>query len=374
MKKQLLFLFSIFILGTVSSQNSKIFQDTIPFRNDLGLIIIPITFNGIEKQFAFDTGAKYSVAYSWAKEKLQRTSKTININSSSGLRSKMRFYKSGTITLGSKKIRSHRILNAPKNSIFSCYQVDGILGVDIIKEFNWTIDYKNKILIMYPANHFPKKVKTMHPLDFEFRNNRPAVFLNVKSNRLRFLLDTGAGGSSNVSKRNYSLTNLDELPQATFYSGSFDVNGILTASKPTVFQFQNVTSKSVNLSPLMYYNNQKSSKIGNRLWKEKTLFLSLKNDQLYVSSSKINESYSSFSCSVIYSKGKMRIMRIEVESDVWNMGVRQGDEVISYDGKQFTDFCSLDQYQRKLVRIKKSFELQLANGQTITVSKSSKLQ
>ena len=140
MKKQLLFLFSIFILGTVSSQNSKIFQDTIPFRNDLGLIIIPITFNGIEKQFAFDTGAQYSVAYSWAKEKLQRTSKTININSSSGLRSKMRFYKSGTITLGSKKIRSHRILNAPKNSIFSCYQVDGILGVDIIKEFNWTID------------------------------------------------------------------------------------------------------------------------------------------------------------------------------------------------------------------------------------------
>ena len=373
MKKRLLFLFSIFILGTVSSQNSKIFRDTIPFRNDLGLIIIPITFNGVVKQFAFDTGAQYTVAYSWAKETLKSTRKTITINSSSDLKSKMRFYKSGTISLGSRKIRGHRILNAPKNSIFSCYEVDGILGVDIIKEFNWTIDYKNKILIMYPANHFPKKVETMHPLDFEFRNNRPAVFLKVKSNRLLFLLDTGAGGSSNVSKRNYNLTNLDELPQASFYSGSFDVNGILTASKPTVFQFQNVTSKSVNLSPLMYYNNQKSSKIGNRLWKEKTLFLSLKNDQLCVSSSKINQSYSSFSCSVMYSNGKMRIMRIEVESDVWNMGVRQGDEVISYEGKKFTDFCSLDQFQRKTVSTKKSFELQLANGQTITVSKSSKL-
>tara|TARA_R110001632_G_scaffold107700_6_gene217418 strand:+ start:1930 stop:3054 length:1125 start_codon:yes stop_codon:yes gene_type:complete len=374
MKKQLLFLFSILLFGTVSSQNTKVFQDTIPFRNDLGLIIIPITFNGVEKQFAFDTGAQHSVAYSWAKEILKSTNKTITVNSSSGLRSKMRFYKSGTIELGSRKIKGHRILNAPKSSIFSCYQVDGILGVDIIKELNWTIDYKNKILIMYPTNHFPKKVEKMHPLDFDFRNNRPVVFLKVKSNRLQFLLDTGAGGFSNVSRRNYNLTNFDELPQTSFYSGSFDVNGILTASQPKIFQFQNVMSKNVAVSPLMYYNNQKSSKIGNKLWKEKELFLSLKKDQLYVSSSVINQTYRSFSCSVMYSKGTMRIMRIEVESDIWNLGVRQGDEVLLFDGKKFTDFCSLDQYQRKIVRSRKSFEIQLANGKIITISKNSTLK
>lgn len=40
MKKGLLFILLIFLFGTTYSQS---FQDTIPFRNDLGVIIIPIT-------------------------------------------------------------------------------------------------------------------------------------------------------------------------------------------------------------------------------------------------------------------------------------------------------------------------------------------
>lgn len=374
MKKQLLFLFSILLLQTGYSQNTQVFQDTIPFRNDLGVIIIPITFNGVEKQFAFDTGAQITLAYSWAKETLRKTNKTTTVTSSSGLQSKMRFYKSGAVALGSRKITGHRILNTPKNTIFSCYNVDGILGVDIIKQFNWTIDYKNKILIMYPSNYFPEKVKEMHELDFDFRNNRPSVFLKLKNNRFKFLLDTGAGGSSNISQRNYNLTKIDDYPQISIYTGSFDVNGILTSSNPKIFQLPETSSKKVRLSPIIYYNNQKSSKIGNNLWKEKELFLSLKNDQLYLSSSTINEAYQGYSCSVIYHKGKMRVMRIQEGSDIWNEGVRQGDEILLYNGKQFTDFCSLDQYQRKVVSSGEAFKLQLKNGKTIIISKKTSLR
>lgn len=191
------FIFFIVILfGEIAYTQS--FQDTIPFRNDLGLIIIPITFNGVEKQFAFDTGAEHTVAYGWAKETLKKTNKTITIHSSSGLKSNMRFYKSGTVELGSRKITKHRILNAKKNGIFSCYRIDGILGVDIIKKLNWSIDYQNKRLIMYPSNYVPQHIKNMHKLDFDFQSNRPYVYLKGKANRLKFLLDTGAGGSSNI--------------------------------------------------------------------------------------------------------------------------------------------------------------------------------
>ncbi|MFD2566823.1 aspartyl protease family protein [Pseudotenacibaculum haliotis] len=368
--KKLLFLFcAVLLLNASYAQKTEVYQDTIPFRNDLGLIIIPITFNGVEKQFAFDTGAEYSVAYGWAKEDLKKTNKTMTIHSSSGRKSRMRFYSSGLIELGSRKIRKHRILNAPKNEIFSCHKVDGILGVDIIKALNWTIDYKNKILIMYPANYFPKKVKKMYPLDFDFRNQRPYVYLALKKNRLRFLLDTGAGGTSNISKRNYNLTDLDKYKQITFYSGSFDVNGILTSSKPTVFQLPKKTSKKVQLSPIVYYDNLKSTKIGNSLWKDQELFLSLKNKRLYLASSEINESYSSYSCSVMFIKGKMRIVRIQEGSDVWNLGVRQGDEVLSFNGKQFSDFCSMDQYRRAVINSGKSFTIQLTSGKTVTISK-----
>ena len=369
--KSFIFLFVAFFLGTTYAQS---FQDTIPFRNDLGLIIIPITFNGVEKQFAFDTGAEITVAYGWAKETLKRTNKTMTINSSSGLKSKMRFYKSGAIELGSRKITGHRILNAKRNGIFSCYRIDGVLGVDIIKKLNWSIDYENKRLIMYPSNYVPQHVKSMHALDFNFRSNRPYVYLKGKNNRLRFLLDTGAGGSSNISKRNYTLSNINDYPQTSFYTGSFDINGTLTSSRPIVFQFPEASSNKVTLSPIIYYNNKKSTKIGNRLWKGKQLFLSLQKDQLYLSSAEIVQQYSSYSCSVMYLKGKMRIMSLEENSNLWNMGIRQGDEILSYNGKKFSDFCSLDQYHRTVAGSGKPFELELIDGKKIIVSKKAFLK
>lgn len=248
MKKRV-FLILLFLLFEASY--SQAFQDTIPFRNDLGLIILPLKFNGVVKQFAFDTGAEYSVAYGWAKKNLRKTNKSVTVRSSSNLRSKMSFYKSGKVQIVSRKITGHRVLDASENSIFSCHKVDGILGVDIIKNFNWTIDYKNKILIMYQSNYFPKKVENMEALEFSFNGRRPYGFMNLKKSRLQFLLDTGAGGYTNISKRNYNPTDLDKYPKVSFYSGSFGVNGILTKSNPVVFKIPKLTSKAVVFSPII---------------------------------------------------------------------------------------------------------------------------
>jgi hypothetical protein len=281
----------------------------------------------------------------------------------------MRYYKSGKIQLGSRKITGHRILNTPENDFFTCHKVDGILGVDIIKQFNWSIDYKNKILIMYPSNYTPEKVKDMHALSFDFSGNRPYVYLNRKGSNFKFLLDTGAGGDSNISTRNYTLTNIDEFPQRSFYTGNIDLSGTLTPMQEKTFQFPEATSNEVTLSPLIDYNNEKSTKIGNRLWKGKELFLNLKKDRLYVSSSKVDQVYSGYTCALIFSKNEMKISSIEVGSDPWKKGVRQGDIVSRVNGNIFTDFCSLDQYQRSLMKVGQTFELELENGKKVTISK-----
>ncbi|WP_299524636.1 aspartyl protease family protein [Winogradskyella sp.] len=366
------FFLLVFLLFTQLGFGQK-FQDTIPFRNDLGLIIIPVSFNGVEKEFAFDTGAEYSVAYDWARDELKRTNKSLSVVSSSGLRSKMRFYKSGPINIGSRKITGHRILNTAENTIFSCHNIDGILGIDIIKELNWQIDFKQKILVMYPKDYLPNEVDSMHELSFDFIKNHPYVYLKRKENRFKFLLDTGAGISSNISKKEYNLTNIDDFPQVEVYSGSFDVNGVFTATKPKVFQFPESTSKNVMVSPIIYYNDLKSSKIGNDLWKGLSLFLSLQKNKLYVSSSRIKEVYNHYPCYASYYDGAMRIISVVKGSEIWNLGVRQGDEILQYDGKQFSSFCTLDQYQRQLIKSKAPFTIQLKNGETVTISESETL-
>lgn len=365
MKKLLFLLCLIFCVQFINAQK---FQDTIPFRDDLGLIIIPISFNGVEKEFAFDTGADVTIAYGWAKETLKPTKRRIVIRSSSDRSSRWRYYKSGKINLGSRKISGHRILNAPKNEIFTCHKIDGILGTDIIKMLNWKIDYKNKILIMYPSNHFPNDIKNMHELSFYFNKRRPSVFLTKGENRFKFLLDTGAGGSSNISNKDYSLTGLEKLPQIDMFSGSFDVNGIFTSTQPKVIQFPETTSNKVKISPIIYYNDLKSSKIGNKLWRDRSLFMSLKNNKLLVSSSTVKQSWSRYSCSVSFQKGKMRIMSIRKDSEIWKAGARQGDEVLQYNGKVFTDFCGLDTYQRKTMKTGKPITITLVNGKKLSIT------
>ncbi len=369
-----MFLLLIVLLPSGFAQNRAAFQDTIPFRTDLGLIIIPITFNGVKKQFAFDTGATHSVSYDWAKNELKPTRKTMNITSSSGLKSKMRFYKSGLIELGSRKIRRHSILNTAKNDVFSCYNIDGILGVDIIKELNWTIDFERKILVMYPSNYFPDKVKTMHRLNFDYQNKRPYVFLKRKNKEIRFLLDTGAGGFSNISKREYNFSTIDLYPNLSTQSASIDVNGMLTSSLAKIVKYAEAFSGDAAISPIVVYNNQKSSKIGNRLWQNNELFLSLKKDKLYSFKANINNTFKGYPCSVLFYKNRMRIIKVEEESALWKNGVRQGDEVVSVNGKQFDNFCDLDNYFRKTVKLAQSFTITLADGKQFTITKNSVLK
>ncbi len=366
MRYVVIFLVSILFSQTVSSQA---FQDTIPFRNDLGLIIISMKFNGVEKELAFDTGAQQTLAYGWAKESLKPTRKTTTITSSTGAKTRMRYYKSGKIELGSRKITGHRILNTPANEFFSCHKIDGILGVDIIKQLNWSIDYKNKILIMYPSNHFPEKVNQMPELDFDYRYNRPYVYLTRKGSKFKFLLDTGAGGDSNISIKNYTLTNIEEYPQVSSYTGSIDLSGTLTPSQEKTFKFPLAVSKDVSISPIVDYNSEKSTKIGNRLWKGKELFLSLKSNQLFVSNSIIDQSFSGYPCAVMFRKNNMRITSIEVGSEPWKQGVRQGDQVVKVNGNVFTDFCSLDTYQRACMRKSQPIKLEMADGKKVTISR-----
>ena len=169
---------------------------------------------------------------------------------------------------------------------------------DITDYLAWKIDFKQKILIMYPSDHLPDSLNSMHQLSFDFNDNRPYVYLNRKNSRFKFLLDTGAGKSSNISQRDYNLTNIEDFSQIELYTGNFDVNGVYTTTKPKVFRLPESTSKDVTISPIIYYNNLKSTKIGNYLWRDKSLFLSLKSNTLYVSSVYVKQTYDYYSCYV----------------------------------------------------------------------------
>ena len=367
MKKCTLLLTLLITSFTVFGQTETVTQDTIPFRNDLGLVIIPISFNGVEKEFAFDTGAMKSVAFSWAKDELERTSKRISVKSSSGSSSKMRFYKSGKVNLGSKKVTNHKILMVPDSPIFSCHNIDGILGVDIIKHLNWEIDYKNNYVVLYEKDHLPAIIDTMSEMHLIFKNDRPFIKAAINGGEVKFLLDTGAS-DSDLNNRSYRITDVDKIPSSDALTGSYDVNGNLTQRESTVIRVSAVTSGKVTMSPVFEYNGS-TSKIGNTLWKDKKVFLSLSNKRLLVSQEILEEQAMEYSCGVIFYKGSLQVGSIHKNGAAWKMGVRQGDRVLKVNGKEFKDFCSYDTYQRAYANTGKDLRILLKDGKEITVKK-----
>lgn len=365
MKKGLLIIFLCFAALSAQAQEMTTLQDTIPFRNDLGLIIIPISFNGVEKQFAFDTGAQKTVVFSWAKDELKRTSKKISVTSSNGSKTKMCFYKSGIINLGSKEIKKHSSIMAGDSSIFTCHNVDGILGVDIIKHFNWIINYETKQVVMFDKTYVPPSADAMNSVAFSFEKNRPTVAMTLDDKKIEFLLDTGAG-DSDLNMEKYPISNLDKFSSLNGYGGFYDVNGTLTRTKSTEIQLPNMMSDGVTLTPIVAYGS-KTTKIGNSLWENTTLFLSLTGQKLLVSQNKIKENTNGYSCGVAFSDGMMRVMAIYEGSAAWEAGVRQGDEVMRFNDKVFTDFCSFDQYQRDLSSSGEDITLELKGGEKIVI-------
>lgn len=370
--KNYIVLFSTFLISiTALGQSTQVVGDTISFRNDLGLIILSLSFNNVEKEFAFDTGATKSVAFSWVEQELERTSKRIKVRSSNDSRTKMRFYKSGKIVLGSKEIIDHKILKVDDSPIFSCHGIDGILGVDITQHFNWEIDYKNNYLVMYEKNYFPDYNDEMSELDFTFKNNRPFVQCDINGDNVNFLLDTGAS-DSDLDRRNYSIPNIDEIPNSSVFTGFYDVNGDLTQHEVETIQIPKMTSGSVTMLPVFDYANT-SSKLGNQLWEDKILFVSLSTQQLLVSQAKLKETSLEYSCGLVFYKSKLQIGKIHKNGAAWSQGVRQGDIVLKVNGMEFVDFCSFDTYQREYLKTGKDFTILLKNGTKITVQKEAVL-
>jgi len=361
----------IYIVGLLFAYTSLSAQervgDTIPFTNPLGLIVVPITFNGELKQFAFDTGAARTLGYGWVQETLKPLRRSITVTSSSGSKTRIRQYQSGTITLGNHSIRKHRILGRLDSEIFSCYGIDGILGDDIIDKFNWLINFEEKYLVQYPADFYPAEVQKMTPLPMQY-GDRPFVYLTMANGvKLRFLLDTGASHSDISEKYTLDLSQ-NKAKHVAVYSAYYDVNGHKTTTTSELIQFKNVSAGNLKLSPLLDYS-AKTNKLGNTLWKGNTLFLSLKNQKLYSELPQINEERMGYDCGVIVEDGKMEVIRIVADSAPWKAGLRQGAKIAAIDGKVFTDFFSLRQYQKKQAERGLDITLTLPDGQKLVLER-----
>lgn len=175
------------------SNNSTSYK--IDFNEEYGLAVIPLTIEGVKYNFVFDTGAQTTVI-------------------SSRLSKKIAFDKKGSISTSDAKESSQNLIYGTISNIyldslhytnvgvvvndfsanpqFSCVDIDGILGANMINLSNWEINFIDRYFKIFNIENDLNLSTAYNPISFNLKRGIPYVEFNINdTTTIDFMIDSG---------------------------------------------------------------------------------------------------------------------------------------------------------------------------------------
>ncbi|MEM6379321.1 MAG: aspartyl protease family protein, partial [Bacteroidota bacterium] len=177
----------------------------IPFSYENNLIVVNITFNQVfPLKFLFDTGAEHTI--------LTRREITdlLSVNYSrkfilygADLSTELTAYLAQgiSIKMGEMELRNRNILVLEEDYFnfdeFSGIDVQGIIGADIFRRFVVQINYKRKVIRLYPRSRFKEPGKSYVKYPVEIFKSRPYINVPIRTPsdsllQIKLLMDSGS--------------------------------------------------------------------------------------------------------------------------------------------------------------------------------------
>jgi hypothetical protein len=212
MKKLLTLLILTFYASSIFAQiftlnhgkiKQKHYLQEIPYQKKREGLIVPVTINGKEYKFIFDTGAPLIISDKIYKELNLRTIRLKNMGDASGENKKqVRF-----ILLPEIDIQGITFLNTPgavfyENSGISelaeCFGVDGIIGSNMLRNSVVQFDEQNKqIIITDNIKKLSLQTHKYQKMKLSFMQSNPYITITLPQSGTdhNVLFDTGDAGS-----------------------------------------------------------------------------------------------------------------------------------------------------------------------------------
>ena len=342
---------SVRTLGS-SEFTAKNFKTEIPFETRLGLIAIKVGLNGSKDDydFVFDTGAGASMISKRVADSLKLEKKgEINVSDALGHTTKnvvvaikeldingLKFYNWGAI-----------VSDVGKYSPIKCVGKDGIIGVNILADCNWVVNYDKKTLtatdsdLRFPAN------ATVIP----FSSYVPHVEMKVGQEVFKnVIVDLGSNETITIPEKevvNHHHINISNTVYRKIDGSSQGLNG---AREDTV---QVYNSDSVMISNKLYSHiniitaKNLLLKIGANFWDKHVFGLDYKNHKIFLSDNIYNSSDQNFTKGFGFRVGikddKYVINTLFSNSPATDAGIKMGDEIVELNGKpireMFPNYC-----------------------------------
>ncbi len=205
----LVFWLLVFQASPVHSQSLLNYVDTgsVPFRMLKNTILVPVTIDGHEYQFVFDTGGFLSISSKIRTEKRLDVIDSIEVSDIEG---RVKYFDKVLIpdaTIGDMELLNREALELYGNSTYpeNCYEADGMIGRDIFEGMILEFDYKESRLRITNDRskiQMPKELKSRLRLS---DRGLPEMQLRINGKKRWIEFDSGSGDffsfkTSDVSK------------------------------------------------------------------------------------------------------------------------------------------------------------------------------
>lgn len=157
-----------------------------------GMVFVNAQLEHTEGRFLLDTGAPMLVLNQSSAQNAMQTQAASLGTTFSVANTKVRKFQWANIT---RKNLSALVLDIRHLEQFSNLSINGIIGYDLLKNFEIFFDYSNQQVMWLQAgkNQLHTAAEPLVAIPFELQGHLPVIELQIGGQKLRFGLDTGAG-------------------------------------------------------------------------------------------------------------------------------------------------------------------------------------
>lgn len=323
-----------------------VFSDSVNTENYLGLMIVPVTINGQEYRFLYDTGAPFSISHRVQDACGFDVLTGGQIIDSDNNKSKIEYVQVDSLLLGSTPFvdQTAFVGDFSTNPKIGCLEIDGIIGSNFMQHCNWTVDFNNNLLSYYNTS-----VDTVGCAKVSFyTNSQYDILVNLRMGEAKVnnvKIDYGSNGILSIEEQDFAqLMDLGVCDTFLLETG-VSRSGIVGKEVPIEDKISHLDSLQLGgvLFRNVIYSSSSSSLLGTKMLSQYTVTIDWTNHQLYFKpTAALSSPYTTFAFSAGYSENKgFYIQSVVQGSSADELGLQSGMAIHKINGQTFTktNFC-----------------------------------
>lgn len=334
------------------------FTETVQTEVQMGLIIVPVRINGNIYRFLFDTGAMLSISQELQNEfQYKMVSKGVLTDSDNNSR-EVKYVQTDTLFIGNIPFikQTAFVADFKKNPLIGCLNIDGIIGSNLMRYCQWTVDYQNAELVLSKDIN-PKPEENTYVLPFEFnRQFDQKVSLKLgKATISNLKIDYGSNGSLTIKNSGMDVLKEHGIVEKTHHENGYTQSGLYGKATPSKREYawadtlyaDNFMVEDVEIK------TGKSALIGGEVLSRFVVTLDFENQQaLFTPVPNSAPDYRTFGFRLGYSeKNGFYIQAVIDNSPADEAGLSPGLKVNKIDQLNFTNgstFCEYADYSKTM--------------------------